>query len=154
MEKAAGAGIILIAMKTQCKQSWYLDDFEPRARKFYEGKLWHTALLKWVLRHDVFATAVPGFQNFQELEGDFSVAHDLSYTPEEKKFLEDRNVKLAMRSVCRQCYGCLASCPERVEVPKLVRAHVRGLLPEYCPGAGDAGGNPAGERIGKVFVLH
>lgn len=124
IEEAAAAGIILVAMKTQCKQSWYLDEFEPSARKFYEGKLWHTALLKWVLRHEFFATAVPGFQNFQELEEDFSVAYDLSFTPEEKKFLEDRNVKLAMRGVCQQCYGCVATCPERVDVPKLVRAHI------------------------------
>jgi len=124
MEKAAASGIVLIAMKTQCQQTWYLDDFEPRARKFYEGQIRHTALLKWVLRHDVFATAVPGFQNFQELEADFSVAYDLNFTPEEKKFLEDRNVKVAMRGVCQQCYGCVASCPERVEVPKLMRAHM------------------------------
>lgn len=124
MEKAAGAGIILVAMKTQCKQPWYLDEFQPSARKFYEGQIKHTALLKWVLRHECFATAVPGFQNFQELEEDFSAVRDLSYTPEEKKFLEDHNVKLAMRAVCQQCSSCLPSCPERVDVPKLVRAHM------------------------------
>ncbi len=124
MEKAAAAGIILVAMKTQCKQPWYLDEYEPSAREFYEGKLQNTALLKWVLKHEVFATAVPGFQNFRELEEDFSVAYDLSYTPEEKKFLEDRNVKMAMRAVCRQCGKCAASCPRRVEVPQLVRAHM------------------------------
>ena len=124
MQKAAAAGIILIAMKTQCKQPWYLDGYEPSARKFYEGKLQHTALLKWVLSHEVFATAVPGFQNFREVEEDFSVAYDLSYTPEEKKFLEDRNVKMAMSAVCQQCGQCADSCPERVEVPQLVRAHM------------------------------
>jgi predicted aldo/keto reductase-like oxidoreductase len=124
MKKAAAAGIILVAMKTQCKQPWYLDGYEPSAWKFYEGRLQHTALLKWVLRHEVFATAVPGFQNFQELEEDFSVARDLSFTPEEKKFLEDRNVKLAMRGACQQCYSCAATCPEGVEVPKLLRAHM------------------------------
>jgi uncharacterized protein len=124
MEKAAAAGIALIAMKTQCKQPWYVDQYEPSARKFYEGKLQHTALLKWVLRHEVFATAVPGFQNFEELDEDFFVARDLNFTPEEKKFFEDRNVKLAMRAVCQQCGGCVASCREGVEVPKLLRAHM------------------------------
>jgi predicted aldo/keto reductase-like oxidoreductase len=124
MEKAAGAGIILVAMKTQCKQPWYLDEFQPGARKFYEGQIKHTALLKWVLRHECVATAVPGFQNFQELDEDFSVVRDLGYSPEEKKFLEDHNVKLAMRAVCQQCSSCLSTCPERVDVPRLVRAHM------------------------------
>jgi predicted aldo/keto reductase-like oxidoreductase len=124
MEKAAGAGIILVAMKTQCKQPWYLDEFQPAARKFYEGQIKHTALLKWVLQHECVATAVPGFQNFQELDEDFSVVRNLDYTPEEKKFLEDHNVKLAMRAVCQQCSSCLSTCPERVNVPRLVRAHM------------------------------
>lgn len=124
MEKAAAGGIILIAMKTQCKQPWYLDEFQASAKRFYEGEIKHTALLKWVLRHECITSAVPGFQNFQELDEDFSVAYDLNYTAEEKKFLEDRNVKLALAGVCRLCSSCLATCPENVEVPTLVRAHM------------------------------
>ncbi len=84
----------------------------------------NTALLKWVLRHPFITTAVPGFQTFQELEEDLSVAYNLDYTAEEKKFLEDRNVKLALGGVCAQCYACTADCPRGVDIPLLMRAHM------------------------------
>lgn len=88
MEKAAAKGIGIIAMKTQCSQPWYLNNYEPtKSHQLYEGQIMQTALLKWVLRHDFITTAIPGVQNFQELEEDFSVAYDLKYTTEEKKFL-------------------------------------------------------------------
>jgi len=124
MEKAAAKGIGLIAMKTQCKQPWYRDDEAADKQWLYDGKIMHTALLKWVLRHDFITTAIPGVQNFQELEEDFSVAYDLKYTTEERKFLQDRNVKLGMASVCQQCYACVPTCPKGVEIPILIRTHM------------------------------
>ncbi len=66
----------------------------------------HTALLKWVLRHEQIATAVPGFTTFEQLQTDIKVAYTLDYTADEKKFLEDHNVKLAIQSVCRFCGEC------------------------------------------------
>lgn len=125
MEKAAAEGIGLIAMKTQCSQPWYRSDYEPtESHRLYEGQIMQTALLKWVLRHEFIATAIPGFQNFQELEEDFSVAYNLEYTTEEKKFLQDRNVKLGMTSVCQQCRACVPSCPKEVDIPTLIRTHM------------------------------
>ena len=124
MEKAAAKGIGLIAIKTQCSQPWYRDDEAADKQWLYDGKIMHTALLKWVLRHDFITTAIPGIQNFQELEENFSVAYDLKYTAEEKKFLQDRNVKLGMASVCQQCYGCIPSCPKGVNIPALIRTHM------------------------------
>ena len=50
MEKAAAKGIGLIAMKTQCKQPWYRDDEAADKQWLYDGKIIHTALLKWVLQ--------------------------------------------------------------------------------------------------------
>jgi len=124
MEKAAAKGIGLIAMKTQCKQPWYRDDEAADKQWLYDGKIMHTALLKWVLRHDFITTAIPGVQNFQELEEDLSVAYDLKYTTEERKFLQDRNVKLGMASVCQQCYACTPTCPKGVDIPTLIRTHM------------------------------
>jgi predicted aldo/keto reductase-like oxidoreductase len=125
MEKAAAEGIGIIAMKTQCSQPWYRSDYEPtESHRLYEGQIMQTALLKWVLRHEFIATAIPGFQNFQELEEDFSVAYDLKYTTEEKKFLQDRNVKLGMASVCQQCRACVPTCPKGVDIPTLIRTHM------------------------------
>jgi len=123
MEKAAAKGIGIIAMKTQCSQPWYRSDYEPsESYTLYEGQIMQTALLKWVLRHEFVSTAVPGFQN--ELEEDFSVAFDLDYTEEEKKFLQDRNIKIGMRSVCQQCGSCVSTCPRGVDIPALIRTHM------------------------------
>jgi len=124
MENAASKGIGLIAMKTQCKQPWYRQYESKKGQPFYDGPIKHSALLKWVLRNEFVTTAVPGYVNFQELEEDFTVAHDLEYTKVEKEFLEDRNVKLSMQGVCRQCRGCLASCPKDVDIPSLMRVHM------------------------------
>ena len=121
MKKAAANGIGIIAMKTQCSQPWY----KPQeSHEFDEGRIMQTALLKWVLRHEFVSTAVPGFQNFKELEEDFSVADDLEYTTEEKKFLQDRNIKLSMTSVCQLCGSCVSTCSKQVDIPALIRTHM------------------------------
>ena len=84
----------------------------------------HSALLKWVLNHTEITTSVPGFTTFEQLEADIKVAYDLEYKPEERKFLEDHNVKLAIQSVCRFCGGCKSSCPQNVDIPSLMRTHM------------------------------
>jgi predicted aldo/keto reductase-like oxidoreductase len=124
MGKAAAAGIGLVAMKTQCRQSWYREAMPDGIKSFYEGDISNGALLKWALRLEPVTTAVPGFTTFEQLEADWPVAFDLEYSPDEAKFLSDRNVLLAMGSVCRQCGGCSATCPAGVDVPALVRAHM------------------------------
>jgi predicted aldo/keto reductase-like oxidoreductase len=124
MKKAAAAGIGLVAMKTQCKQSWSRENEAENNLGKYDPTLVNTALLKWVLRLDSVTTAIPGYTTFQQLETDWSVAGNLEYTLEEVKFLADRNVRLAMNNVCRQCGGCLGTCSSGVDVPVLLRAHM------------------------------
>jgi predicted aldo/keto reductase-like oxidoreductase len=147
MKKAAAAGIGLVAMKTQCKQSWYRDGGPESSKGYYDGTLINSALLKWALRLESVATAVPGYTTFQQLDMDWPVVYDLEYTSEEVKFLSDRNVRLAMGSVCRQCAGCVGSCPRGVDIPALLRVHMyaadynnflqaRQVLAEIQPEAG------------------
>lgn len=124
MRAASGKGIGLIAMKTQCQQPWYKEGSPESTRKFYEGKLMHTALLKWVLRHEFITCAIPGYTTFQQLEEDFPVASDLTLNPAEEQFLKDRQVLLAMQSVCRQCARCVPTCPHGADIPNLMRAHM------------------------------
>jgi uncharacterized protein len=124
MKYAASKGIGLIAMKTQCQQDWYKNELPAEAQKYYEGSVMHTALLKWVLNHDLIATAVPGFTTFEQLQTDMDVAYNLDYTDGEKKFLEDHNVKLALQSVCRFCGECKGTCPHGVDIPNLMRTHM------------------------------
>ncbi|MCP4146702.1 MAG: 4Fe-4S dicluster domain-containing protein [bacterium] len=125
MKNAAAKGIGLIAMKTQCQQPWFRDSYEPAsAKEFYKGNLMHSALLKWAMHLDYIATSVPGYTTFEQLETDFALNYDLNYTAEEKKFLTDKKVKLALQSVCQQCSGCIASCPQKADIPDLLRTHM------------------------------
>ena len=123
LRKAASKGIGLIAMKTQCTQYWYRQYVPEANQKYYKGKIMHTAVLKWALRNDFITTAVPGYTTFQQMEEDFSVAYGLEYTSEEKKFLQDRNVKFLL-GYCRQCNRCVSSCPKGVDIPTLMRIHM------------------------------
>ena len=91
---------------------------------FYEGEIIHPALLKWVLQKKYITTAVPGYTTFKQLEDDFTAAYNIVYTPEEKKFLDDRKVRLSLKSVCRQCSYCIQTCPNMVDIPNLIRAHM------------------------------
>ena len=125
MSKAAKAGIGLVAMKTQCKQAWYRESQSAETQqKYYEGTIWQTALLKWALRLESITTAIPGYTTFEQLETDWPVAFNLDFSTEEVKFLGDRGIQLALGHVCRQCGGCLGTCPAGADVPALVRAHM------------------------------
>ncbi len=123
MKKAVAAGIGLVAMKTQCKQSWSKES-GAGGPEYHEANVWHAALLKWALRLEAVTTAIPGFTTFQQLETDWPVAFSLDLTQKEAKFLADPGVKLALGHACRQCGGCAGTCPQGVDVPSLVRAHM------------------------------
>ena len=111
--KAASAkGVGVIAMKTQAG---------GRARNL--GTLNQTAMLKWALQHPEVATAIPGFTNADQLAESFSVAYGLDYTPEEKTWLADKSVRLAL-DFCKQCGTCLPTCPRGVDIPTLMRTHM------------------------------
>ncbi|MBN2369609.1 MAG: aldo/keto reductase [Vicinamibacteria bacterium] len=123
---AARKGIGVVAMKTQCQQAWYRNHLGAKIDAFYEGEILHRALLKWVLQHEFVSTAIPGCTTLDQIETDFVVASALDYTPDERRFLESRGVKLALSSVCRQCGQCRQTCPRAADVPALVRAHMYG----------------------------
>ena len=86
----------------------------------------HTAALKYVLQNDFITTAIPSFTAFSHVKEDFSVAKDLKYTPEEERFLNDYWSKTAADPAsgdipCQGCETCLASCPQNVSIPDLMR---------------------------------
>jgi predicted aldo/keto reductase-like oxidoreductase len=143
---AAAKGIGLVAMKTQCMQSWYKDELPAGQQAFYSGSIVQTAVLKWALQEDFITCAVPGFTNFGQLEEDASVARDLAYTPEEKKFLADRNIRLAM-AACVQCGACLGTCPAGVDTPALMRAHMYLRYPNLVQARDTLEALPAGKGL-------
>ncbi len=142
IEKAAKAGMGIVAMKTQAGGTVRP---EPKMPKELPPES-QTALLKWVLNHDFIATAIPGFSTYEHLEQDFSVAKNLAYTEPEKKFLADKAF-VAQAEFCQQCGQCREDCPRRVDIPSLMRSHMyavqyrnvsmaRHLLAKAEPGRG------------------
>ncbi len=120
IKSAGDAGIGIIAMKTMAGGSrWPNDD----SRRQYSTTTIAKASLKWVMRHEHVATCIPGFATYQELEEDVSVAYDLELTDDEKNLLSDNNVTYGL-GFCKQCRTCLASCPDDVDIPKLMRTHM------------------------------
>lgn len=120
IREAAAQGVGIIAMKTLAGGSRWPN---PETRRANSNSTIARAALKWVLHNENITTAIPGYDNFEHLQEDFAVAYDLEYTPEEKKFLNDNDIKLSM-GFCRQCRTCLASCPYGVEIPALMRTHM------------------------------
>ncbi len=120
VENAAKAGIGMIAMKVMAGGSNWPN---PESRQNYSQATVNRAALKWVLHNEHIHTSIPGFGNFDHLNEDFAIASNLAYTEEEKSLLADNEGKLGM-GFCRQCRGCLASCPHNVEVPTLMRTHM------------------------------
>jgi predicted aldo/keto reductase-like oxidoreductase len=143
---AAAKGIGLVAMKTQCMQSWYRDELPADQQAFYSGAIVQTAVLKWALRNEAFACAVPGFTSFRELDEDIAVARDLALTDKEKTFLADRKIRLAMAH-CVQCGGCRATCPAGVDTPTLMRAHMYLRYPNVFQARETLASLPAGRGL-------
>jgi len=111
IKNAASIGMGIIAMKTQ------------GGNRLARSIMDHKAALKWVVRHEFISTAVPGYTDSDQLKENFSVAYDLRYTDEERMFLENKKVKMGT-NFCRQCGQCIADCPDRVDIPTLMRVHM------------------------------
>jgi len=119
IERAAKSGLGIIAMKTQAGGTTRPDSKLPKELPAAS----QTALLKWVLNHQFVTTAIPGVAAYDHLEQDFSVARNLAYTDDEKKFLADKNF-VAEAEFCKQCGQCVEDCPQRVNIPALMRSHM------------------------------
>lgn len=117
---AAHNGIGVIAMKTQAGGQRLPNRDSLRT---FDNATINTACLKWVLKNENITTSIPGFVNYTHLMEDFSVAYDLEYTEDERKFLADNDLKLGL-GYCRQCRQCVSSCPHGVDVPNLMRVHM------------------------------
>ena len=117
MRNAAGRGVGIIGMKALGGGQRGPDSPAevPDSNK--------TAMLKWVLNHEEVTTIIPGVTTFDQLDLDWSVASDLAYSGEERRFLEQDNL-LSSLQFCQQCQECLPSCPNDVDVPTLMRTYM------------------------------
>jgi len=119
IERAANKGIGIVAMKTQAGGTVRPDAKLPKLLPVFS----QTALLKWTLNHEFVTTAIPGFSTYEHLEQDFTVVRNLAYTDNEKSFLADKSFS-ASAEFCHQCGQCLQDCPNQVNIPVLMRAHM------------------------------
>ena len=117
MSNAAGKGIGIVAMKA-LGGGRRGPDSAASAPDFNK-----TAMLKWILNHEEVTTVIPGMTTFDQLDLDWSVAPDLSYTDEERRFLAQGD-RLGMLQFCQQCQKCIPTCPKGVDVPTLMRTYM------------------------------
>jgi predicted aldo/keto reductase-like oxidoreductase len=82
-----------------------------------------TAMIKWVLNHEEVTTIIPGVTAFDQMDLDWTVASDLSYTDEERRFLGQDDLPSSLQ-FCQQCQECLPSCPQDVDIPTLMRTYM------------------------------
>jgi predicted aldo/keto reductase-like oxidoreductase len=113
IDNAHAKGIGLIAMKTLGG---------GRNRKDL-GPVNQTAAMKYVLRNEKITTAIPGYTNFEHMEQDFTVAYGLDLTTEEEGWLSDKKIQMTA-GFCQQCEKCVATCPNGVDIPTLMRTHM------------------------------
>jgi predicted aldo/keto reductase-like oxidoreductase len=113
--QAAGAGLGVVAMKTQAGVYW------DRARtRMINMK----AALKWVLQDENVHTTIPAFSNYEEMQEDLSIMEDLALTPEEEQDLRLGEDLGLLGHYCQQCGRCLAQCSTGMDVPTLMRSYM------------------------------
>jgi predicted aldo/keto reductase-like oxidoreductase len=112
IEYASSKGVGVVAMKTQGG---------VRLNRGGNVQVNHRAALKWALSDPNVCTAIPGITAYDQLELDFSVMGDLELTAEEERELTIASLARGPL-YCQSCRDCVPSCPERVEVPSLMRA--------------------------------
>lgn len=120
--RTAGAGIGIIAMKTQAGA--FLDRQRTKPVN-------HRAAIKWVLSDTNVHSSIPGFNNIEEMEMFLSVMGDLELTPEEESELQATRRQAGL--YCQQCGRCIPQCPHGFSIPDYMRAYM------YAYGYGDPG---------------
>jgi predicted aldo/keto reductase-like oxidoreductase len=135
---AAEKGVGIVTMKTFGGN---------RVQENDEIQVNHKAALKWALNDENVCTAIPGMTTFDQMDLNWSVMDALSLTDQEKKDLELASL-MSGTLYCQNCRHCISSCPDRVEIPTLMRAYM------YAEGYGNlmqAGmtidGLPAGQGL-------
>lgn len=111
--RAAGAGLGIVAMKTQAGVYW---GGVPRR------KINMKAALKWVLQDENVHTTIPAVSNYDEMREDLSVMEDLALTPQERRDLKLGEELGLSGMYCQQCSHCRPQCPAGLDIPTLMRA--------------------------------
>jgi len=113
IEKAAGSGIGIIAMKTMAGAFWDKEKTRPINTK---------AALKWVLQNKNIHTTIPGATTFDELADNLDVMCDISMSEQE---VNDLNKHEELSGLfCSGCGKCITECAKGLPVPDIMRAYM------------------------------
>lgn len=115
IQYAAEAGIGIIAMKTMAGAYWDREKTKP-----ING----VAALKWVLQNENIHTTVPDCSNFDQLDLDLAIMADPELTEKEKQDLEPPSEDLSSGLYCQQCSKCIPQCPEKLDIPTIMRSYM------------------------------
>lgn len=113
IKEADQAGIGIVVMKPMATNH---DDYSgKRDKKYFESAL------KWVLSDPHVACAIPGMTAFNHLEQNFSVMKNMK--------VESRDIHQLAKErsnswghYCSFCQQCLPTCPQRVDIPEIMRS--------------------------------
>jgi len=113
IEKAAAAGIGVVAMKTLA--GGWLDRERTKPVNVQ-------AALKWVLSNPNVHTTIPGITAFDQLETDLKIMKDIVLTDQEKA---DLVAEASLPGLyCNACSNCVPGCPNNLPIPELMRAYM------------------------------
>jgi predicted aldo/keto reductase-like oxidoreductase len=113
IKAAVKAGLGIIAMKTMA------GGFHDKERK---QPINCKAALKFVMQDENVTTSIPGMTNFDQLEVNASINHDLTLTTEEQT---DLTVGKSQGGLyCQGCERCIPNCPKGLPIPDIMRAYM------------------------------
>jgi len=113
IDKAAGAGLGIIAMKTMA--GGYFDRERQRPVRAQ-------AALKWALQNPNVHTSIPGFTAFDHLEESFAIMENPELNEEEKRYIEEHKTMASL--FCIGCQNCLTQCRKNLPIPNFMRAYM------------------------------
>lgn len=114
VHKAAEAGIGIVAMKTLAGGG-YLDKEKTKPINT-------TAAIKWVLSNPDIHTTIPGMTTFDQLDLNVKILADATLNEQEKKDILIASNQPGL--FCSGCGQCIDSCPQKLNVPDLMRAYM------------------------------
>jgi predicted aldo/keto reductase-like oxidoreductase len=109
--RASGAGIGVVAMKTQAGgyQTDALGSLSP-----------HQAALRWVLRNPAITAAIPGMKDMSHLREDLSVMGMMALSRRDERILA-RYGEAIHGEYCHMCGACEGLCPNHVAISTINR---------------------------------
>ena len=111
INKAATAGVGIIAMKTQA--GGYATEALGRVSP-------HQAALKWVLQNPNIATTIPGMKDLSHLKENIAVM-GMQFKYADQRILQ-RYSEAVQPYYCQLCGKCEGSCPQGVEISTINRS--------------------------------